>query len=64
MNLAKTGLIVYHIYGGSRKGNLSDDFLPQLLGVDNGAGFRHLEKYPGINTLKLLALKSNFNDPD
>lgn len=64
MNLAETDLIVDHIYGGSRNGNASDDPLPQLLGVDNGAGFRHLGKRPGIETLKLLALKSNFNDPD
>lgn len=64
MNLAETDLIVDHIYGGSRNGNASDDPLPQLLGVDNGAGFRHLGKRPGIDTLKLLALKSNFNDPD
>lgn len=64
MNLAETDLIVDHIYGGSRNGNASDDPLPQLLGVDNGAGFRHLGKRSGIDTLKLLALKSNFNDPD
>ncbi len=64
MNQAETDLIVDHIYGGSRNGNASDDPLPQLLGVDNGAGFRHLGKRPGIDTLKLLVLKSNFNDPD
>jgi len=64
MSLADTDLIVDNIYGGSRKGNASDDLLPQLLGVDNGAGFRHLGKRPGIDTLKLLSLKSNFNDPD
>lgn len=57
-------LIVDHIYSGSRKGNASDDPLPQLIGVDNGAGFRHLGKRPDIDMLKLLALKSNFNDPD
>lgn len=64
MNMSETDLIVDHIYGGSRKGNASDDPLPQLLGVDNGAGFRHLGKRPSIDTLKLLVLKSNFNDPD
>lgn len=64
MSLTDADLIVDHIYGGSRNGNSSDDPLPQLLGVDNGAGFRHLGKRPGIDTLKLLALKSNFNDPD
>jgi len=50
------------IYGGSRKGNFSDDPLPALLGVDNGAGFRHLGKRPEVSTLKLLALKTNFSD--
>lgn len=64
MNVAEQDLIVDHIYGGSRNGNASDDPLPQLLGVDNGAGFRHLGKRPGIDTLKLLVLKTNFNDPD
>lgn len=64
MKLAEQDLVVDSIYGGSRNGNASDDPLPQLLGVDNGAGFRHLGKRPSISTLKLLALKSNFNDPD
>lgn len=64
MKLTEMDLIIDHIYGGSRNGNSSDDPLPKLLGVDNGAGFRHLGKRPGIDTLKLLALKSNFNDPD
>lgn len=64
MRLGETDLIVDHVYGGSRNGNVSDDPLPQLLGVDNGAGFRHLGKRPGVDTLKLLVLKSNFNDPD
>jgi len=64
MNLAETDLVVDYIYGGSRKGNASDDPLPQLLGVDSGAGFRHLGKRPSISTLKLLALKSNFSDSD
>lgn len=57
-------LLVDKIYGGSRNGNSSDDPLPGLLGVDNGAGFRHLGKRPGVDTLKLLVLKSNFNEPD
>lgn len=64
MDLSRTDLIVDHIYSGSRNGNASDEVLPKLLGVDNGAGFRHLGERPGVNTLKLLALKSNFNDPD
>ena len=57
-------LIIDKVYGGSRNGNASDDPLPKLLGVDSGAGFRHLGQRPGINTLKMLVLKSNFNDPD
>lgn len=64
MDLAQCDLIVDQVYGGSRNGNASDDPLPKLLGVDNGAGFRHLGKRPSVETLKLLALKSNFNDPD
>lgn len=64
MNLADADLIVDHIYGGSRKGNASDCPLPQLLGVDSRAAFRHLGKRPGIDTLKLLALKSSFSEPD
>lgn len=64
MNLADTDLIVDHVYGGSRNGNASDDPLPGLLGVDSGAGFRHLGKRPSIDTLKLLVLVTNFNDPD
>lgn len=64
MSLDDGDLLVDRIYGGSRKGNASDDPLPELLGLDSGAGFRHLGKRPGIDTLKLLALKSNFNDPD
>ena len=63
-HLKEEDLIIDKVYGGSRNGNASDDPLPSLLGVDNGAGFRHLGKRPGIDTLKLLVLKSNFNDPD
>ena len=64
MELSRTDLIVDQVYGGSRHGNASDDPLPKLLGVDSGAGFRHLGKRPRIDTLRLLVLKSNFNDPD
>jgi len=64
MDLKSTDLIIDNVYGGSRKGNSSDDPLPKLLGVDNGAGFRHLGKRPHLNTLKLLVLKSNPNNPD
>lgn len=61
-NLSSSDLIIDESYGGSRNGNASDDPLPQLLGVDNGAGFRHLGKRPSVKTLKLLALKSSFTD--
>lgn len=64
MSLSSVDLVVDEIYGGSRKGNSSDDPLPALLGVDNGAGFRHLGERPSVATLRLLVLKSNFNDPD
>ena len=57
-------LVVDSVYGGSRYGNASDDPLPSLLGVDNGAGFRHLGKRPNADTIKLLALKSSLRDPD
>ncbi|TQV87671.1 restriction endonuclease [Aliikangiella coralliicola] len=64
MDLSSLDLVVDRIYKGSRNGNTSDDPLPSLLGVDNGAGFRHLGKRPDIETLKLLVLKSTFKDPD
>ena len=64
MEMSRLDLIVDQIYGGSRIGNASDDPLPKLLGVDSGAGFRHLGKRPCTDTLKLLVLKSNLNDPD
>lgn len=60
--LSSSDLVVDESYGGSRNGNASDDPLPQLLGVDNGAGFRHLGKRPAVKTLKLLALKSSLTD--
>ncbi len=61
--LTKTDLIVDRIYGGSRMGNAADDPLPKILNVDSGAGFRHLGKRTSLETLKMLVLKSNFNDP-
>ena len=61
-NLGEADLIVDEVYGGSRNGNASDDPLADLLGVDNGAGFRHLGRRPGIDTLKLLVLKTSFSD--
>ena len=64
MDLSKSDLIVDKVYGGSRKGNASDDPLPSLLSVDSGAGFRHLGQRPGLSTLKLLVLKTSFSNPD
>ncbi len=64
MDLPRLDLVVDQVYGGSRNGNASDDPLPKLLGVDNGAGFRHLGKRPHVETLKFLVLKSNLNDSD
>lgn len=64
MDLSSVDLIVDNVYGGSRKGNASDDPLPSLLGVDSGAGFRHLGKRPALETLRLLVLKTNLNNPD
>ena len=61
-NLARADLVVDAIYGGSRNGNASDDPLPSLLGVDNGAGFRHLGQRPHVKTLRLLVLKTSFAD--
>ncbi|MES9874200.1 MAG: restriction endonuclease [Candidatus Sedimenticola sp. 6PFRAG7] len=60
--MSEADLIIDKIYGGSRKGNAADDPLPTLLGVDSGAGFRHLGERPGLNTLKLLVLKTNFKN--
>jgi hypothetical protein len=62
LNLASSDLAVDEVYGGSRNGNASDDPLPKLLGVDNGAGFRHLGKRPEIVNIKMLALKTSFTD--
>lgn len=61
-NLDAVDIAVDEVYGGSRNGNASDDPLPKLLDVDNGAGFRHLGKRPAVNTLKLLVLKTSFSD--
>ena len=61
-SLESTDLVVDEIYGGSRNKNASDDPLPKLLGVDNGAGFRHLGKRPQVRTLKLVVLKTSFSD--
>ena len=61
-NLDTADLCVDEVYGGSRNGNASDDPLPELLSVDNGAGFRHLGQRPEVRTLKLLVLKTSFSD--
>jgi hypothetical protein len=61
-NLGTVDLIVDEVYGGSRSGNSSDEPLPKLLGVDNGAGFRHLGQRPHVATLKMIALKTSFAD--
>lgn len=63
-DLGKTDLIIDEVYGGSRIGNVADDPLPSLLGVDNSAGFRHLGERPAVHTLKLLVLKSSMSDTD
>ena len=63
-NLNTVDLIIDEVYGGSRIGNASDDPLPKLLGVDNGAGFRHLGQRPNVSTLKLVVLKSSLSDPN
>jgi hypothetical protein len=63
-HLGSVDLHVDEIYGGSRKGNASDDPLPALLEVDSGAGFRHLGRRPAVSTLKLLVLKTSFADVD
>lgn len=60
--LSEADLIVDEVYGGSRKGNAADDPLPELMGVDSGAGFRHLGTRPSADTLRMLVLKTNFND--
>jgi hypothetical protein len=61
-SLEGADLIVDEVYGGSRNGNASDDPLPSLIGVDNGAGFRHLGQRTNVNTLKLISLKTSFSD--
>ena len=63
-DLGELDLHIDQIYGGSREGNASDDPLPKLIGVDSGAGFRHLGQRPKTSTLKLLALKSSFKERD
>lgn len=61
-SLEDADLVVDEVYGGSRNGNASDDPLPSLIGVDNGAGFRHLGQRPHVSTLRLISLKTSFSD--
>lgn len=64
-NLADQDLVVDCIYGGSRNGNYSDEPLPKLLQVDNGAGFRCLgSPRTDIHSLRVLVLTTNFSDSD
>lgn len=64
-NLDKTDLHVDQIYGGSRNGSYSDDPLPKLLKVDNGAGFRCIgSPRTDVKSLKVLALQTSFSDLD
>jgi hypothetical protein len=60
--LSSVDLVVDSIYIGGRKGNSADDPLPALIGVDNGAGFRHLGSRQSVSTLRLLALKTSLAD--
>ncbi|WP_293649634.1 restriction endonuclease [Thiolapillus sp.] len=57
-------LVVDRIYHGSRQGNAADDPLPALIGVSGGGGFRYIGDRTALDRLHLIALKSNFNDPD
>lgn len=63
-NLRETHLEVDCVYGGSRKGDASDDPFPKLLGLDSGAGFRILGQKAKTDSIKLLMLKTNFSHPD
>jgi hypothetical protein len=59
-NLGLSDLVVDAIYAGGRKGNASDDPLPQLLGVSNRGGFRYLGRK---DSLKLVVLTTSLIDP-
>lgn len=60
-NFDETDLIVDAIYEGGRKGNASDDPLPQLIGVSNQGGFRYLGRR---NSLNLVVLTTSLDDPN
>lgn len=61
-SLRDIDLVVDRVYAGGRRGNSSDDPLPALIGVDNGAGFRHIGSRKSVDTLRLLALKTSLAD--
>jgi len=63
-HLREVDLEVDRVYGGSRKGNASDDPFPKLLGLDSGAGFRVLGQKAHTKTIRLLMLKTNLSHPD
>lgn len=64
-DLPNQDLFVDCIYGGSRNGNYSDEPLPKLLKVDNGAGFRCLgSPRTDVQSLKLLSLQTDFSNHD
>jgi hypothetical protein len=60
-DLGMMDLVVDQIYSGSRNGNHSDEVLPKLLGVDNGAGFRVIGKpRTDVGSLRILVLQTSF----
>jgi hypothetical protein len=62
--LEANDLVVDRIYEGPQVPHAGADPLPALVGVDVGAGFRHLGPRPGADTLRLLALVTNLREPD
>ena len=62
--LEADNLVVDRIYAGPQVPHAGADPLPALIGVDVGAGFRHLGPRPGADTLRLLALVTNLREPD
>jgi len=63
--LHQLDLHIDQVYCGSRNGNHSDEVLPKLLGVDNGAGFRCKgSPRTKVASLRILALQTSFDDPN
>ncbi|MCE7657297.1 restriction endonuclease [Vibrio fluvialis] len=63
--LKTADLVVDAIYEGSRNGNVSDEVLPHLLGVDNTGGFRYFGKpRTRLDKLKILVLITGFDEPE